>query len=116
MTCSFMHLGEGQGGISLNIQEREFENEKAEVREAVEAYLEDRFAEYPETEVRDAARYAVMGGGHRWRPIVAVAAGTIFRPDALQVSLPGACGVELAHAASLILDDLPSMDDAALNQ
>ena len=37
----------------------------------------------------------------------------IFRDDALRLVLPAACGVELAHAASLVLDDLPSMDDAA---
>jgi hypothetical protein len=30
--------------------------------------------------------------------------------------LPAACGVALAHAASLVLDDLPSMDDAAVRR
>jgi geranylgeranyl pyrophosphate synthase len=45
-----------------------------------------------------------------------VAAGRIFRPDSLDVTLPTACAVELAHAASLVLDDLPSMDDAELRR
>ncbi|WP_346913788.1 polyprenyl synthetase family protein [uncultured Roseibium sp.] len=94
----------------------EFSGEKADVREAVERYLEEQFAAYAETEVRRAAEYTALGGGHRWRPIVAIAAGRIFHTDALEIALPGACGAELAHAASLILDDLPSMDDAALRR
>ena len=68
------------------------------------------------TDVREAARYAALRGGHRWRAIVAVAAGQIFRRDALETTLSGACGVELAHAASLVLDDLPSMDNAQLRR
>ena len=94
----------------------DFTAEKTRVRGAVEDFLSSAFDRYPSTEVRDAARYAVLGGGHRWRAIVAVAAGRIFREDALDVTLPGACGVELAHAASLILDDLPSMDNAEVRR
>ncbi|HBH41554.1 MAG TPA: hypothetical protein DDW26_06550, partial [Rhizobiales bacterium] len=33
-----------------------------------------------------------------------------------QLVLPAASGVELAHAASLVLDDLPSMDDASVRR
>ncbi len=89
---------------------------KQEVRDAVEDYLIRAFHAYPQNEVCDAARYAVLGGGHRWRPIAAVAAGKIFRPDALEIVLPGACGAELAHSASLVLDDLPSMDNADIRR
>ena len=100
------------GGRALT----EFAVEKAEVRRVVEDYLDRAFNRYQVHEVRNAARYATLGGGHRWRAIVAVAAGRIFRPDALDIVLPGACAVELVHAASLILDDLPSMDDAELRR
>jgi geranylgeranyl diphosphate synthase type II len=89
---------------------------KRQVREAVESHLGAAFDACPETDVAKAARYAVLGGGHRWRAIVAVAAGEIFADDALDVVLPGACGVELAHAASLVLDDLPSMDNASVRR
>jgi len=89
---------------------------KADVRRAVEDFLQEVFADVPATEVAEAARYAALGGGHRWRALVAVAAGKIFRDDALQLVLPAACGVELAHAASLVLDDLPSMDDACVRR
>ncbi|KAB2875858.1 MAG: polyprenyl synthetase family protein [Bauldia sp.] len=97
-------------------EQRDFSDKKKRVREAVESFLTKKFADYPDTKVCRAAKYAVLGGGHRWRPIVAVAAGEIFDPGALEIGLPGACGVELAHAASLVLDDLPSMDDADLRR
>ena len=100
----------------MNIHHQQFDNDKHQVREAVGSFLAEKFASYPATDVQAAAQYAVMGGGHRWRPIVAVAAGRIFDDDALPAVLPGACGVELAHAASLVLDDLPSMDDAQLRR
>jgi len=99
-----------------SLVDSDFSSAVARVRSAVEGYLEQAFEEYPTTEVLKAARYSVLGGGRRWRPIVAVAAGQIFHRDALQLTLPGACGIELAHAASLVLDDLPSMDDAQLRR
>lgn len=93
-----------------------FDAAKADVRRADEDFLQEVFADVPATEVAKAARYAALGGGHRWRALVAVAAGKIFRDDALELVLPAACGVELAHAASLVLDDLPSMDDASVRR
>ena len=94
----------------------DFDAAKGEVRRAVEDFLGQVFARQPDTEVAHAARYAALGGGHRWRALVAVAAGQIFRADARHLVLPAACGVELAHTASLVLDDLPSMDDAAVRR
>jgi geranylgeranyl pyrophosphate synthase len=94
----------------------DFTPDKQEVRGAVEDYLAKAFHAYADTEVREAAQYSVLGSGHRWRPIIVVAAGRIFREDALDIVLPTACAAELAHAASLVLDDLPSMDDAELRR
>src|SRR5271157_5454852 len=94
----------------------DFSAAKEQVRRAVEDFLDAAFDSHPMTDVREAARYAALRGGHRWRAIVAVAAGQIFRRDALETTLSGACGVELAHAASLVLDDLPSMDNAQLRR
>lgn len=89
-----------------------FDAFKRRIRVAVEENLARVFSKYSDTEISRAAKYAVMGGGHRWRPILGVAAGKIFHHDAFHVCMPGACGVELVHAASLLLDDLPSMDNA----
>ncbi len=94
----------------------DFTPAKQEVRAAVEDRLTQGFLAYADTEVRQAAQYSILGSGHRWRPIIVVAAGKIFCHDSLDIVLPTACAVELAHAASLVLDDLPSMDDAELRR
>ncbi len=54
---------------------------------------------------------AVHSPGKRLRPLVALASGAIARGPRRAV-MPVAVAVELVHAASLVLDDLPSMDDA----
>jgi geranylgeranyl pyrophosphate synthase len=55
---------------------------------------------------------AVLSPGKRLRPLVALAAGSLARaPEGAAMAV--AVAVELVHAASLVLDDLPSMDDAA---
>ena len=83
-----------------------------ELRQQIEAELEATFSNCPQTEVMRAARYVTQGGGQRWRGALAVAAGAIFQPDALAATLPLAAALEIMHAASLVVDDLPSMDHA----
>lgn len=84
----------------------------ADVSRRIEQSIESAFAACPPTEVVRAARYATLGGGHRWRGRMAVAAGAIFRADAIEIVLPLAAALEMLQAASLVLDDLPSMDNA----
>jgi len=96
--------------------ESEFEGFKTRVRREVEQALEAGFALAADTQVSRVARYAALGGGHRWRAIATVAAGRVFDEEALSICMPGACGAELAHAASLLLDDLPSMDNATVRR
>lgn len=59
----------------------------------------------------------IAGRGKRLRPIMALA---IFKKTSKQAVtedlLQAACAVELIHTGSLMLDDLPSMDDAALRR
>ncbi len=89
-----------------------FESFSDLVVEAVEAGLERCFDDLGESVVGNVARYIALGGGHRWRAMTTIASGGVFSSDAADICLPYACGVELAHAASMLLDDLPSMDDA----
>jgi geranylgeranyl pyrophosphate synthase len=59
--------------------------------------------------LRQAIRYALVGGGKRLRPLLVITAA-----EALGASTPPvdvACAVEMVHAYSLIHDDLPCMDD-----
>ena len=57
-----------------------------------------------------AMRYSVFSGGKRVRPILAIEACRACGGRATD-AMDAACAVEMAHAFSLIHDDLPSMDD-----
>ena len=63
----------------------------------------------------EAMRYAALGGGKRFRPLLTCAACTAFGGRA-EDALPPACAVEFIHAYSLVHDDLPAMDAAALRR
>ncbi|WP_421729631.1 polyprenyl synthetase family protein [Brevundimonas sp.] len=63
----------------------------------------------------DAARSALMGRGKRVRPIMTMLACAHVGGRA-EDALDFGCAVEMVHAASLALDDLPCMDDAALRR
>jgi len=69
----------------------------------------------PSDPLTGCGRYALLAPGKRLRPILSLAACGQFGGDALQ-ALDTACAFEMVHAASLILDDLPCMDDAALRR
>ena len=59
--------------------------------------------------------YALTGPGKRIRPVLTLAVAELFGQRAAPV-LDLACAVEMVHACSLILDDLPAMDDAHLRR
>ena len=62
--------------------------------------------------LREAMRYAVLLGGKRMRPLMAIAAAEAVGAS-IEDALPAACAIELVHAYSLVHDDLPAMDDDA---
>jgi farnesyl diphosphate synthase len=69
----------------------------------------------PRSKLYEAMRYAAIGGGKRLRPLLVLAASSLFHVDrqrALRVGL----AVECIHVYSLIHDDLPSMDDDDLRR
>jgi len=65
----------------------------------------------PPHRLHAAMRYAVLSPGKRIRPLLALLSAGLLGAQP-GVALPGACALELVHAASLVLDDLPCMDDA----
>ena len=69
----------------------------------------------PPAVIHEAMRYAVLGGGKRIRPIVAIAAAEACGAaiDALLVPL---CALELIHTYSLVHDDLPPLDNDDLRR
>lgn len=68
--------------------------------------------------LHEAQRHALLSPGKRFRPLL-----TLFLAEACgaqghmsEAALEVGCAVEMVHAASLILDDLPCMDDADLRR
>lgn len=59
--------------------------------------------------------YALTGPGKRVRPVLTLMVGELFGERSGPV-LDLACAVEMVHACSLVLDDLPSMDGASLRR
>jgi geranylgeranyl diphosphate synthase type II len=59
--------------------------------------------------------YALTGPGKRVRPVLTLVVAELFGQRAEPV-LDVACAVEMVHACSLVLDDLPAMDDARLRR
>jgi len=60
-------------------------------------------------------RYAVLSGGQRLRPILALQVADLLG-TVTETTLRAASAVELFHSASLIVDDLPCMDNSALRR
>ncbi len=63
----------------------------------------------------DAVRNALGGRGKRARPLLAMLSAEHFGGQPL-AALDFGCALEMVHTASLILDDLPCMDDAAMRR
>ena len=62
------------------------------------------------TELSQAMRWAVMGGGKRIRPQVCLMAAVAVGGTAEDAVSP-ACAIELLHSYTLVHDDLPAMDN-----
>jgi geranylgeranyl diphosphate synthase type II len=65
--------------------------------------------------VHEAMHYALTGAGKRVRPVLTLTVAELFG-ERSAAALDLACAVEMVHACSLVLDDLPLMDDAALRR
>jgi geranylgeranyl diphosphate synthase, type II len=70
--------------------------------------------DYVPPHLLSAMSHALLGGGKRFRPLIFVM--MVSREDCLKASIDIGCAVEMVHTASLILDDLPCMDDAELRR
>jgi geranylgeranyl diphosphate synthase type II len=63
----------------------------------------------------DAVRDICLGPGKRVRPLLAMLSSAHFGGREL-AALDFGCALELIHAASLVVDDLPCMDDAVIRR
>lgn len=88
----------------------------SELQTAVDQRLESLFKTGPhESRLDCAIRHGLLSPGKRFRPIITLLACE-QSGGKMTDALDGACAVEMVHAASLIMDDLPSMDDARLRR
>ena len=80
-------------------------------RQKVEAALHRLIVPGRAEAVEAAVESSLFAPAKRLRPVLALLVAEVLKgdPDAV---LPAGCAIELVHTASLILDDLPSMDDA----
>ncbi|HET9371840.1 MAG TPA: polyprenyl synthetase family protein [Vicinamibacterales bacterium] len=85
---------------------------QAQVQAALESLVP---AETPAPrQVVDAMRYTLLAPSKRVRAVLTLLSAELCgdRPPAV----PAACAIEAVHTASLVLDDLPSMDDAPMRR
>lgn len=87
-----------------------FDSYKKRIEQALRQYI-DQMGD--KTLLRDACEYALTNGGKRLRPILVLMIGEALGS---QDVMPAALSVEFFHTASLIADDLPSMDNDALRR
>ncbi|XP_019096697.1 PREDICTED: geranylgeranyl pyrophosphate synthase 10, mitochondrial-like [Camelina sativa] len=69
----------------------------------------------PVLKIHEAMRYTLLSDGKRVRPMLCLAACELVGGHE-STAMAAACGVEMLHASSLILDDLPCMDDDSLRR
>ena len=88
-------------------------------KDILEAQLKVYLADDKETpkELSEAMRYAVFSGGKRLRPILFFATYEMLlgkkNISRIKRLVPAACALELIHAASLVHDDLPCIDNSS---
>ncbi|MEA1972402.1 MAG: farnesyl diphosphate synthase [Candidatus Cloacimonadota bacterium] len=94
--------------------EKYFESRKNLVNEGLKKSLDPKGVK--PKRLMKAMRYSVFNGGKRLRPILLFATYEMLRGRknvrTLKTTIPAAVALELVHSASLIHDDLPSMDDS----
>lgn len=102
---------------SLRDAEPDLQNEMDSVSQAVNNTINLLLPETDLAEKRlfDAMRHGTLGGGKRLRPFLVMHSAALFNVDPARARRVSAA-LEFTHCYSLIHDDLPAMDDAALRR
>ena len=69
----------------------------------------------PPEQLHRAIRHSLVGPGKKIRPLMTLLTATRLGADPL-AGLDPACAIEMVHTASLIVDDMPFMDDAEMRR
>ncbi|MBL8179507.1 MAG: polyprenyl synthetase family protein [Bryobacterales bacterium] len=84
-------------------------------RVLIDSYLDRMLRAQGSGTVVDAMRYAVLNGGQRLRPLLTLRVARMLGEERVGTMRVGAA-VELVHCASLIIDDLPCMDNSPVRR
>jgi geranylgeranyl diphosphate synthase type II len=87
--------------------ERTLEDRRQQVEGALRRLVVPGRAEAVEAAIET----SLFAPAKRLRPVLALLVAEVLKGDPEAV-LPAGCAIEMVHTASLILDDLPAMDDA----
>jgi geranylgeranyl diphosphate synthase type II len=90
-----------------------------DLRQAIDARLEALLTgESSNKELTQSIRYTLLAPGKRLRPLICLLTARCLGADEKQfaAALDAACAIEMVHTASLLIDDLPCMDDAELRR
>jgi geranylgeranyl pyrophosphate synthase len=90
----------------------------SQCRSRVESSVDKLLEHYPShnTQLIEAMRYAMLGGGKRVRPLLVYAAAQACGSKQNDTCDVLALAIECIHAYSLVHDDLPAMDDDDLRR
>jgi farnesyl diphosphate synthase len=105
-----------------DITAADFNKRLGAVADDIEAMLDRLLGEPPlasevtrPARLREAMRYATLGGGKRLRPFLLVETARLFGTTG-EGPLRAGAALEMIHCYSLVHDDLPAMDDDALRR
>lgn len=100
----------------LRLEQFDGTDDVAELRLAIDQRIDALLAgSSPADQLTKAMRASALSAGKRMRPLLLMLVARDLG-CASKALVDVACAVELVHAASLILDDLPCMDDASLRR
>lgn len=85
-----------------------------DIERALDGYLSFH-ADDPDRQVYEAARYSLLDGGKRVRPLLLLEFASLFGVSQ-EKAIPFACALECIHTYSLIHDDMPCMDNDDLRR
>lgn len=89
----------------------------AEYKERIEDVLAASVADFVlDPQLREACEYAIVSGGKRIRPLLCLALVSDLGGELVPDALYGAAALEFIHAASLVHDDLPALDNDDLRR
>ncbi len=91
-----------------------FKKDRAYVNTAIRKYLLSLKTASPK-DLYKSLNHSMLSGGKRIRPILMLTIADMLGKDKARV-LAFACAVELLHTSTLILDDLPCMDNSNLRR